>query len=335
MQCEMTRPSRASIDELHLALTRLKPQLPTLSESQRRCLEPLFAHLHGEALSPERSAHVAVTEKTLALIAEGPAPALVFKGAALAQALYPVAELRSHEDVDLWVDAADFDRWSEWLNERGFATVPNAFSHEVMPERSFRRAIGHRAQALVDLHAAPNCRPALRNRLDFASSHAEAMPYRGVVRFVLGGDALLLAVMHRWGHHRNQAPRAIWLLDQHLLWTTLDLDARRKLIAKAQRRGLYGLLRASLLEARQLYGTRLEPALPEAACAWSDQLLTRRSAMADFWFDLCSWPSVRAQAAFLRAHLFPDRQYLLWRFGPPLWWAWCRRTGTALAHLKG
>jgi hypothetical protein len=244
-------------------------------------------------------------------------PALIYKGAALAESHYPHPAARSRVDTDLWLAPEHVASAHQILLAQGFSAEASNFSAVVLPERSYLRS-DHGAVVRLDLHWRCSARPWLSAALSFPQIWAQALPMQPfqALRQPDPPDALLLSVVHLYGHHRN-LPRWIWLLDMHLLWQAMAPEPQRMCIERARQRGILCLLQAGLQAANACFDTDIAQAMqaraprPEAARAF----LQPNS----MWLDvrLGSW---RERAQIVQGRLLATPELLHARFGAyPAW----------------
>lgn len=281
----------------------------------------------------------------LACVEQAGIDALLLKGAALAEWLYPAPYLREFSDVDLLFASRDHAlRAAEALKTLGYAMPyrPGRFRHELAC---------HGADGVLDLdlHWALSDWPALERLPDFARLHAAAAPLPGLAARVCGldaSDAFLHACVHRASNLvSGLGDRLKWLYDLHLLAAALsssDAGWQRLVDVAASARvagiGLDGL-RASMAT----FNTRPPPwalvALAEASNGdaidptrlddW--RYVQRSNFMALGWRDRIAW---------LRERLFPPVAHLRALYGERhgmagLWWQRLKRAGKRLLNVSG
>ncbi len=245
---------------------------------------------------------------------------LVYKGAALAHAIYPSPALRPHVDADLWVLPKDLDQVKAHLRAMGFQAEINNHSKTVLPEQNFYR-LDHGVRVTFDLHWQCSARPLLAKTQHFSEIYHQGSAFSDCqqIRAPNAIDALLLAIVHLFGH--RHALRLIWLLDLHLLWQRMDNQSRERCLEKAKARQLLSLLIEGLGLARQYFFTDAitphwittadaqKPLEASAALIGSD----RTRAHSQLGFD---WrhANFSTRLAMAREYLWANPEYLLARY---------------------
>lgn len=255
-------------------------------------------------------------------------PALVIKGAALARQIYPQLGLRAKGDLDLWVPYARLPKVRELLAVLGYRSIPCNFGRFSQPEQSF---IGPDRQnpVKIDLHWEVSSRPLLARAFTFD------LIWGASVEFGFGSrvrapnliDALLIAVVHRIGHHREDA-RWIWLNDIDLIWRGLNASQKQLAYDSAKARGVLALLHEGLASTAAVFGTPIDFNGSEfdGPFELSALLLDPKSSL--LWIDFKSMKLLD----FLKLcteHAFPPNQFMQHRFGAhPTWlrgWYYIKR----------
>lgn len=292
--------------------------LARMSDRQQQRVRTAFAR---ERLHDEQQA-IHLTRLSEAFIADR-LTALVIKGAALARQIYPQLGLRAKGDLDVWVPFSELARVRRVLLALGYRSIPCNFGRFSQPEQSF---IGADAQnpVKIDLHWEVSSRPLLARAFSFASI------WRSSVEFGFGSairapnllDALLIAVIHRVGHHREDE-RWIWLKDIDLLWRALTPEQKIQAFRNASASGVSALLREALTSTAAIFQTpfQIDREFHPQAHELSARLLDARTSLLWFDFKSLSWPD------FFRLcveHAFPPAQFMQHRFGrhPPWQMPW-------------
>ena len=256
-------------------------------------------------------------------------PGLVIKGAALALSHYPSPGLRPRVDTDLLIEPAHQARAHQLLLNAHWQPLASNFSALVLPERTYQKRMSG-ALISLDLHWALSSRPLLARTLPFATLAKASVAFDGSThwRMPCAVDALLIAALHRIGHHRDQE-RFIWLYDMHLLWQAMTSLEQDQAVRRAEQAGLCAILNDALLPSQALFNTEISDALrtrlqrvnaEPSASLLSDEL-------SDFAFDwrFASW---RERYALVKQRLWAQPEYLRSRFnaqGTPIGWLQLRR----------
>lgn len=245
--------------------------------------------------------------------------ALVIKGAALARQVYPQLGLRAKGDLDLWTPYPQLKAVRALLLDLGYRSIPCNFGRFSQPEQSY---IGHdrRNPVKIDLHWEVSSRPLLAQSFAFESIWQSAVEFGfgSLIRAPSLTNALLIAVIHRIGHHREDA-RWVWLKDIDLIWRSLSLEQQRFAYESAKARGVFALLNEALASTTAVFET------PVSAIARQDKQAPELSALllnphtSALWIDFKSMGWID----FMRLcteHAFPPNQFMQHRFGAHPYW---------------
>ena len=246
---------------------------------------------------------------------------VVLKGPALAHALYPDPSWRAFGDLDLLVRTEDWRGACDVLAESGYRRgLPEP--HAGFDERFGKAAVHRNGDGIeLDLHRTLVLGPfGLWLNPDELFEHA--------VPFTLGGRTLLRLdnpdrLIHACLHASlGTLPDQLWTvrdvaqaaLDSDLDWTLVEDRARRWRVG--------AVLRHALGRASEL----LEVSLPQEADRLRDYSPSRgeRRALETFLTErrdrggtalstIRAIPGIRAKAAYVRALLFPDRDFVVAR----------------------
>ena len=283
---------------------------------------------HARTLLLDALHRAALTElaKALAIAAIS---GLVIKGLALAHSHYPDPGLRPRVDTDLFVEPTQVARAHQILLSGGWQPVASNFSEVVLPERTYEKCFSG-AVIHLDVHWALSSRPILARALPFEMLFANSIEFEGLDhwRMPCAVDALLIAVVHRIGHHRDQE-RFIWLYDVHLLWQAMTPVQKEQTLSRAEQAGLCAILFDALLASQAIFQTeisldqlgRLQSAKNEPGAALLNEKLT------DFAFDwrFASW---RERYSLIKQRVWAEPDYLRSRFNAkraPIAWLQVRR----------
>lgn len=263
---------------------------------------------------------------------------LLIKGAALALSHYPSPGLRPRVDTDLLIQADQQALAHQTLIAAQWQPVAANFSALVLPERTYQKCFSG-AVVSLDLHWGLSARPLLARALPFAKLYAESIAFddAGHWRMPSAVDALLIAAVHRIGHHRDQE-RFIWLYDIHLLWQAMSPSEQEQTLSRAEQSRLCAILFDALVACHALFQTevsdaqrkRLRSVKNEPGAALLNDLLS------DFAFDwrFASW---RERYALVKQRVWAEPQYLRTRFNAqnaPIGWLQLRRWVMALGQAS-
>ena len=240
---------------------------------------------------------------------------LVIKGAALAHSHYPSPGLRPRVDTDLFIEPAQQLQAHQILLDSGWRTVASNFSAVVLPERTYQKNFSG-AVISLDVHWALSSRPLLARALAFATLYADSVAFDGAGHWRMPSavDALLIAAVHRIGHHRDQE-RFIWLYDVHLLWQAMTPTQQEQTLHRAEQSQLCAILWDALTASQALFRTEISPAqiarLQSAKNEPGAALLNEN--LSDFAFDwrFAGW---RERYALIKQRVWAEPEYLRSRF---------------------
>ena len=273
--------------------------------------------------------HEAALSELSDAFANASIPGLVIKGAALARSHYPSPGLRPRVDTDLLIEPAQQVLAHQILIATHWLPVASNFSALVLPERTYQKRFSG-ALVSLDLHWALSARPLLARALPFAELYAASVVFdkAGHWRMPNAMDAILIAAVHRMGHHRDHE-RFIWLYDVHLLWQAMSSMEHEQALSRAQQSGLCAILLDALVPSQALFQTQISDAqrtrLQSSKNEPGATLLSNQ--FSDFAFDwrFASW---RERYALVKQRVWAEPEYLRARFNAqraPIGWLQLRR----------
>ena len=174
----------------------------------------------------------------------------------------------------------------------------------------------------IDLHWRINNRQSLAQaysvaELDRDGHSLEALNHKVVVPSSV--DSLLIACLHRLGHHASEE-RLIWLYDICLLANKLSQQDWHNLVIKAQKKHLCAIVADGLSSSQSL----LQCQIPNQVLADLRQANDEPSAIFTnralpewryFMCDMMSMPSLTARLGFIRETLLPSPAYVRQQMG--------------------
>lgn len=187
----------------------VKGLLPLLSSSLRRneaVLEPGIVPLLNNAYLREqlRYEHYRkILAGALATLAGGGVSAIVLKGAALAETVYPEPAVRHCHDIDLWVEPRDLSVAMNLLVSSGFQPLPGG-GKRAMPYALLRHTSGLPLGLYTHLLQIPSDAPGHGGREQEIWSYAQRHNFGGAEASVLLSAVNLLQVL---GHASYSASR--------------------------------------------------------------------------------------------------------------------------------
>jgi len=249
--------------------------------------------------------------------------ALTFKGAALARQCYPAPHARPHTDTDLLIDPRDLASAEDVFARLGFERQQETSGRLVSHQRHYGKRDRHGVFHAFDVHVKISNRHALADRVAFAElwERRVALPPLGPAAATVGAsDALVLALVHRAGHHPGSRDM-LWIYDLHLLAGALTAAEQTEFERLVRARGLRLLAREGLESARDCFGgaaaDRLAARLAERRGERDEvPVIAPRSSETDLLrLDLQALATWRDRGRLVREHLFPSPGYMRGKYG--------------------
>jgi hypothetical protein len=251
--------------------------------------------------------------------------ALIFKGAALAHRHYPAAHLRVRADTDLLVPATDLPMLERVLKGRGYVHPAETSGRLVSYQCHYYRIDRHGIAHAFDVHWKISNLQVLAERFCWDELWGGRVGVDALGSAAATPDdvhALLLALVHRAGHHPGSR-NLLWIYDLHVLASRLRPEEMTQLQELAAARGLGQVAAEGLALARDRFGNRAADAVidalrarrgggcPDVATlgqeAWTQARVLR--------LDLDALPDWRARGRLIREHLVPPASYMRARYG--------------------
>jgi hypothetical protein len=262
--------------------------------------------------------------------------ALVFKGAAIAHTHYPAPHVRVRADTDLLVAKTAVPALEDVLGGLGYVRPPETSGRLVSYQSHFHKVDRYGVAHAFDVHWKVSNVQALADRLTWPELWQSRIPLDvlGPSAFtVVDVHALLLALVHRAGHHPGSR-NLLWIYDLHLLARRLSGAGMSRLEAIAGDRGLGHVAADGLALARDWFGDAGVGPLIESLRArtahrqealvvqgpWTQARLLR--------LDLDALPDWKTRSRLIREHLLPSGSYMRERYGVrsnlmlPAWYIW-------------
>jgi hypothetical protein len=247
---------------------------------------------------------------------------VLFKGAALALTHYPAPHLRPRADTDLLVGATEMAAVERLLLRLGYARQTETSGRLVSYQSHFVKVDRYGLAHAFDVHWKVSNLQSLADRIthdEVWNSRVPAAAFGGSAFTAGDTHALLLALVHRAGHHPGSR-NLLWIYDLHRLATRLSTDQMREVRDLAAARGLSLLAAEGLALARDTFDTAdIEPLIETLRAdaprrhqatviegSWTLARLLR--------LDLRALPGWRARARLLREHLLPSPRYMRARY---------------------
>jgi hypothetical protein len=268
-----------------------------------------------EELQRRELARLAVAFSAVAI------PALLLKGSAWAYTLYTRPLLRPRDDTDVLVSASSRDRAERLLLSLGYEPAVESRMEVASAQRHYGRVDEHQVAHPVDLHWRVTNPLVFGDALPFERLWQRSVdgPVPGS-RTLCGVDALLLACLHRLAHHGSESA-LLWLMDVHLLASSLAPDEWDDFMEEAGHSRLRGVCALSLLRAVDHFTTPV-PAHVETWLAEAREMPDRvflGNGVSPLGVLMSDWRAVGTWTGRLRLmkdHVCPPRSYMDARYGP-------------------
>ena len=246
---------------------------------------------------------------------------LVFKGAALAHTHYPAAHVRVRSDTDVLVPAVDVHVLANVLNSLGYERPPQTSGSLVSYQTHYQKTDRYGVTHAFDVHWKVSNLQALADCLTFEELWEARVPVPALGPSAVtpcGVHALLLALVHRAGHHPGSGD-LLWIYDLHLLAGRLTPEEILQVQELAGGRGLSQIAADGLALAHEWFGTatvdRAVDALRAGASSRVAGIHAMRSRTDVLLVDLRALSGWRARGRLIREHLIPPASYMRARYG--------------------
>jgi hypothetical protein len=284
----------------------------------------------------------ALTDLAKALVGRDITP-ILFKGTALAYTVYPEPWLRPRTDTDILIDPDELDSLIELLEELGYEKLFAISGDYVSYQATYSRAVSNKVALNLDLHWRINNRQVLASAFD----HAELLQRAQSLSEPLAGfrcpsnvDNLLIASLHRLGHHHREE-RLTWLYDIHLLAAKLKPQDWQELTERASKKQLTAVTLNALETIQKLFHTEIPQTVIERLQTPANQaepsaIFLQRDLpeWRLFFYELRALPSWSAKFKWILENVFPNTDYTRQRMGTSnLLLAYTRRFWGGLKRL--
>jgi len=297
-------------------ITQLALQQQQLDQHTRQQLSQRTGMLAANELLKQR----ALTELFDAFHQAGLSDIVIFKGTALAYSQYTKPWLRPRSDTDCLIDQQQKPDFERVLLEVGYRKKFAIEGNYVSYQSTYSKQLSQRSELNIDLHWRVSNRQILAKAYHINQLTEQADTLKDTlspnIRIPCPVDSILLAAIHRIGHHAHEE-RLAWLYDIHLLTQTLDESHWQQLCEKAAKKKIVAITLETLL----LCHTVLQTNIPDVA----QQQLTKLSQKTElshfflnrklpewryFIHDLKGLDSHQQQLQFVIETLFPNPSYL-------------------------
>jgi hypothetical protein len=250
---------------------------------------------------------------------------VLFKGGALAHTIYPKPWLRPRSDTDCLIDQNEHPQFAQVLYDLGYQKLFAIEGKYVSYQHTYSKQLAGQSVMNFDLHWRINNRQALAKAYSVdglieASSALDTLSTS--IKIPHPSDSLLIASLHRLGHHPNEE-RLTWLNDIHLLATALSEAGEWQLLCtKAREKRLASITLDSLNFSQLLFGTTVpEDALTDLQAAAANkepsQIFLNRELPEWKYFlsDLAALQTWRKKIGLIYENVFPNPAYVRQQMG--------------------
>jgi hypothetical protein len=266
--------------------------------------------------------------------------AVLFKGSALAYSIYPKSWLRPRSDTDILIAPEDRAKADQICAKLGYRKLFAIQGEYVSYQSTYGKALAGSSSINIDLHWHINNRQMFSStfRVDELINNAQQLthfdqtPLEFFVCIPSSVDSILIASIHRAGHH-NKEERLAWLYDIHLLANSLSRIEWQQLCNKAQEKKIAAITLNALQTCETLLGTGIDTStaqqLRQSSEAHEPSSIFLNRELSErhyFWADLQSMPSVSSKLSFLIESVIPPPEYVRHQMGTS-WasWAYLKR----------
>jgi hypothetical protein len=261
-------------------------------------------------------------KRIVSALADAGVPSLLFKGAALAQRVYPESWLRPRVDTDLLIRARDREIAAHVFERHGCVRAPRPTGSHVTHQFTYgSTASGVPTQYDVHWKIADPQVFAEVLRYDELARDAVAIAALGPAARAIGDvHALIVACTHRVAHHFD-VDDLLFLYDVDALARRLDDCAWDAAVALASERRVRAVCARGLGLSEQLLGTPVPvrvkqaltaPSADEPTAAYLAGGLRRVDILRSDLESLSGWC---ARARLLREHVLPSPAYIRASYG--------------------
>jgi hypothetical protein len=280
-----------------------------------------FQRAERDAVTVDCIRHAELVAVLAELSAAGVRP-ILFKGAALAHSLYPAPHVRVRADTDLLVAPSDVQPLADALDRLGYVRPVETSGRLVSYQSHYHKTDRYGVIHAFDVHWRISNLQMLANCLTYEELWQFRVPLAALGSSAVTVDdvhALLLALVHRAGHHPGSR-NLLWIYDLHGLASRLTSEAAGRVGKIAGARGLGRLAVDGLSLTRDCFGSAAVDPVIDALRAeglnrdavviqgpWTQAGVLR--------LDLHALPSWQARGRLMREVLFPSTSYMRARYG--------------------
>ena len=308
---------------------------PSLDAAAAKALDAQLAPLQTLMSMRQMTLNQDLQTAYNALKTEG-VDAIALKGVAIAPRLYPSLETRPSIDADVLISPDAVDRVHNVMQQLGWELPSGVRGSFVSGQFSYRSPRNHTLATSIDFHWRLSNRPRLNHALHYPQIAAQAVDNLGAYpyfRSISPTHALVHAIIHLIGHHRDDRIPALWWLDIAALDAQLRPQEREDALALLAQSGLLPLAAKVWRGAAEAIGFQ-----PSKETAWllshrpklSERLLLLpTSRVQEIAADLAALPGP-LRRKYVQELLFPPEASLRSAYGAsdaqtPIWRLHLRR----------
>ena len=256
---------------------------------------------------------------------------VLFKGSALAYSIYPKPWLRPRSDSDVFIQPSDRKKFELVLAQHGYQKHFAIQGNYVSYQDTYSKALAGESSLNIDLHWRINNRQMFRQTFSVEElinrgntlEQFEQATLNAPINIPGNIDSLLIASLHRAGHH-NKEERLAWIYDIHLLASSLNNEQWQDLCNRAIAKKIAAITLNALETAQRYFNTHVnEGVLAQLASRTKSHepsaiFLNRKlSERHYFWADIKSMPDFGSKLSFLRESVIPPPAYVRRQMNTP------------------
>ncbi len=272
-----------------------------------------------EQIASEKMRSVSTGEMLNALHNDFGLDFIVFKGGALAYQHYQEPWLRPRTDTDILISKESKPAFHRALNSLEMQKLPAAEGSQISQQMSYGKLLNGKSTINLDVHWKISNRHAVSNVLDFEEIQENSTTFKiGDTSFRCPSNvhALVLACVHRSGHHYNEE-RFTWLYDIHLLCASLSKPEWQQILKITKEKQISFITLDALARCQELLNTkvpyfvleelRMRPMSDEISAELVSGNLTGWKI---FWNDFRALADIKDKFIFVWQTAFPSIGYM-------------------------
>jgi len=249
---------------------------------------------------------------------------ILFKGSALAYTVYEHPWLRPRSDSDCLIDQSEYADFVQIFEQLGYQKLFAIEGRHLSYQQTFSKPLAGKSVINIDLHWRINNRQTLARLFNVSELIKSSEPLHklsDVIKVPSTIDSLLIASLHRLGHHHNEE-RLTWLWDIHLLASQFKHDDWQMLCTKATDKQMAAITLDALQYCRRLFGLKIpgntNDALSNAAQTKEPSQLFLSRDLSEWQYfikDIKALSGLRNKLELLIENLFPSPAYIRQQMG--------------------